>query len=110
MKHRFAVVVAICACAVLVLVSTAQMMAQEPTDQVRYSGTIKELNMEAKTFTLETPKTANIQVKFTDQTKYTYRNQPSTVAELKQGRRAIVMMDPAQKKEMVALRIDIRDK
>jgi len=110
MKHRFAVVVSLCACAALILLFAAQIPAQEQKDLIRYSGTIKELNMEAKTFTLETPTIANIQVKFNDKTQYTYRNQPSTIDELKQGRRVIIIMDPAQAKEMVASRIDIRDK
>jgi predicted RNA-binding protein Jag len=113
MKHRFVVVAAICACAALVLVSTVQTLAQEKKDAVnltRYSGTIKVLDKDDKTFTIQTKTAgAGIQIKYTETTKFTYRNQPSSIDELKQGRRVIILLDPAQEKNLVALRIDIRE-
>lgn len=112
MKHRFAVVIAICACAALVLISTAQTLAQTEkaaTDPARYSGTIKILNKDTKTITIQ-HETTVILVKYTDQTKYTYRNQPGSIDDVQEGRPVIVLIDPAQKKDMVAVRIDVREK
>jgi hypothetical protein len=112
MKHRLAVVVAICACAALVLVLTVQALAQErdAANLIRYSGTIKVLNKDTKSFTIQTKTAAaGIQIKYTDKTKFTYRNQPSSIDELKEGRRVIAVLDPAQEKDMVALRVDIRE-
>jgi Cu/Ag efflux protein CusF len=112
MKPRFAVVVAVCACAALILVSAAQMLAQEKKSAAtpaQYSGVIKNLDKNAKTFMLHsTTMTAGIQVKYTDKTKFTFRNKPSSIDELKEGRRVMVLIDPAQKKEMIALRVDFR--
>jgi hypothetical protein len=112
MKHRFAVVVAICACAALVFISTAQSLAQTEKDAgnpVRYSGSIKILNKDTKTITLQHETTVLV-IKYTDQTKYTYRNQPGSIDDVKEGSPVIVLIDPAQKKDMVALRIDVREK
>ena len=112
MKYRFAVVVAICACAALVLLSTAQTLAQTDKDAgnpVRHSGTIKILNKDAKTITIQQD-TAVLVIKYTDQTKYTYRNQPGSIDDVQEGRPVIVLIDPAQKKDMVAVRIDVREK
>ena len=113
MKHRLAVVAVICACAALVFVSTARTLAQEKKDApniIRYSGTIKVLNKDDKTFTIQTKTAAaGIQIRYTDKTRFTYRNQPSSVDELKEGRRVIAVMDPAQEKDLVALRVDIRE-
>ena len=112
MKLRFAVIAAICVCAALILVSTAQTLAQggkAAAKPVRYSGTVKVIDKDAKTFTIQS-KTAGIQIKYTDKTKFTYRKQPSTIAEVKEGRRVIVLIDGAQPKDMVALQIDIREK
>jgi len=108
MKSKFAVVLAVCACAALFLVSTAQMLAQE-TQPARYSGTITILNKDTKTISLRQKDAAVLQIKYTDQTQYTYRNESSSADELKEGRRVIVLIDPNQKKELVAVRIDIRE-
>jgi len=108
MKRRFAIA-AICVCAALILVSTAQTLAQETKSPAKYTGTIMVLNKEAKTFTIQqVSSTTSIQMKYTDKTVFTYRNKPSTIDELKEGRRVTVVTDPEQTKEIVALRIDFR--
>ena len=113
MRLRFAVAVAVIACAALVLLSTAQMLAQEKNAAAKpaqYNGTIKTLDKNAKTFTLQSGSTtAGIQVKYSDTTKFTHRNKPGSVDDLKEGRRVMVLIDPAKPKDMVALRIDFRD-
>jgi hypothetical protein len=110
MKYRFAVVVAICACAALLLISTAQTLAQtDAGNPVRHSGTIKILNKDTKTITIQQD-TAVLVIKYTDQTKYTYRNQPGSIDDVQEGRPVIILIDPAQKKDIVALRIDVREK
>ena len=111
MKLRFAVIVAICACAALILVSAAQTLAQEnkaAAKPIRYSGTVKVIDKATKTFTIQS-KTAGIQIKYTDKTTFTYRKQPSTIDEVKEGRRVIVLIDAAQPKDMVATRVDVRE-
>jgi hypothetical protein len=110
MKHRFAVVVAICACTALVFVLIAQTLAQSNKDTptpVRYSGRINVLDKDAKTITVQV-KNATIQIKYTDKTKFTYRNEPGSVNDLQKGRRVIVLVDPAQK-DVVAERIDVTE-
>jgi hypothetical protein len=112
MKHRLTVIVAICACAALVLISTASTLAQ--TDKaagapVRHSGIVKIINKEAKTISIQQD-TAVIVIKYNDKTTYTYRNQPGSIDDVKEGRPVIVLIDPAQPKDLVALRIDLREK
>ncbi len=111
MKHRFAVVVAICACVALVLVSAAQTLAQKNVSTgVQYSGTIKVIDKDGKTFTIQ-PKgvTGGVQIKYTEKTKFTYKSKPGSVDDLKEGRRVVVVVDKAQK-TLVALRVDVREK
>jgi hypothetical protein len=106
MKHRFAVVVAICACAALFLISTAQTMAQKAP--AKYTGTITVLDKNLKIFTMQ-QKTAGIQIKYNDKTKFTYKGKAASADQLKQGLRVVVLVDTSQTKEMMAQQIDLRD-
>ncbi len=108
MKNRFAVVVAVFACTALVLVMASQMLAQEKKP-IEYSGRVTSINKDTKTITLQV-KTSVIHVKYNDKTQYTFRNQPGKIDDVKEGLRVIVLADPAQPKEIVALRIDVREK
>jgi hypothetical protein len=111
MKRRLALVVAISACAALVLVLTGQMVAQEKTTTekpIKYEGRINVLSKDAKTISIQA-KSGTMQIKYTDKTQFTYRNKPGTIDDMKEGRRVIVLVDPAQKKDVVALRIDVRE-
>jgi hypothetical protein len=111
MKRRFVLPVAIFACAALVFVLTGQMVAQEQKtagQPIKYEGRINVLNKEGKTISIQA-KSGVMQIKYTDKTQFTYRNKPGTIDDMKEGRRIIALVDPAQKKDVVALRIDIRE-
>ncbi len=111
MKRRFVSVVAIFACAAMVFVSSGQMAAQEQktTEQpIKYEGRINVLNKDGKTISIQA-KSGVMQIKYTDKTQFTYRNKPGSIGDLKEGLRIVVLADPAQKKDIVALRIDVRE-
>jgi hypothetical protein len=104
MKKQFAVVVSILACAALVLVMSSPVIAQASKSKekpIEYSGRVNLINKDTKTITLQGT-SGTIQVKYNEKTLYTYRNNPGTIDDVKQGLRVIVLADPAQKKEIVA--------
>jgi len=74
----------------------------------RLSGRIQMINKDTSTITLEK---GNIkrQVVYSPDTKVTYRNKPSTMDEVKEGRRVIVLGKFNDKAQLVASRIDVRE-
>ena len=111
MRHRFALAVAIFACAALVFVSTDQSAAQEQKSDkkpLQYSGRVNVLSKDAMTISIQA-KSRVLQIKYTEKTKFTFRNKPGSIDDVKEGRRVIVLVDPDKQKDMVALRIDVRE-
>ncbi len=112
---------AFCLGAALLIGTAGQVLAQTPADTgaqpgaqtaaaknpVRYDGRVTMVSKDASTVTVQA-KSGTIQVKYTDKTKFTYRNKPGTADDVQQGRRVIVLLDPKEK-DMVAARIDVRE-
>ncbi len=111
MKRGLLITLAVCVGVALVFALATQAVAQEKKaakkEPIRYSGRINILSKDAKTITIQA-KTGVLAIKYTDATKFTYRNKPGTIDDAKEGRRVIVLLDPAQK-DMVAVRVDVRE-
>ncbi|HXW05945.1 MAG TPA: hypothetical protein VD833_11980 [Vicinamibacterales bacterium] len=54
-------------------------------------------------------KTNQREVLYTDKTAFTFRNKPSKLEEVKEGRRVICLGKTNDKNQLVATRVDVRD-
>ena len=74
----------------------------------RLSGTIHMINKDTSTITL---RRGNVQrqVVYGADTKYTYRNKPGTMDDVKEGRRVICLGKFNDKTQLAATRIDVRE-
>lgn len=111
MNKHYVVVIALCAALALMLATAGQMAAQEQTakgNMIEYKGRVNVVSKESSSVAIQSGSRV-IQVKYTATTKFTYRNKPGSIDDLKEGRRVIVLVDPAQKDKMVATRIDVRE-
>jgi len=74
----------------------------------RLSGTIHMINKDTSTVTL---RKGNVQrqVVYNADTKITFRNKPSSMDEVKEGRRVICLGKFNDKTQLVATRIDVRE-
>lgn len=75
----------------------------------RVSGTVRLLDKTAKTFTVQQRNRIERQVIYSDTTKFTVRNKPGSVDDLKEGVRVIVLGTANEKKQVVARRLDVRN-
>ena len=107
MKRGLIVTLAVCVAVALVCALATQAVAQAKKEPIRYSGRINILSKDAKTITIQA-KSGVLAIKYTDATKFTYRNKPGTIDDAKEGRRVIILLDPAQK-DMIAVRVDVRE-
>lgn len=79
--------------------------------QDRIDGTIHMMDKATKMVTVRLRgKTEQRQVIYDDKTAFTFRNKPGTLDELKDGRRVIVVGKHNDKNQLMATRIDVRDK
>ncbi len=77
----------------------------------RFDGTVMSINKDTSTITIrQTGKTATWAIVYNKDTAFTYRNAPSTIDEVKDGRRIIVLgtFEKGSNK-MSASRIDVRE-
>ena len=89
-------------------VATPAKAQEKKSKEERLSGTIHMINKDTSTITL---RRGNVQrqVVYNADTKYTYRNKPSSMDEVKEGRRVICLGKFNDKTQLVASRIDIRE-
>jgi len=95
----------------LTLALATPVQAQEKKGSAkedRLSGTIHMINKDTSTITI---RRGNVQrqIVYNADTKFTYRNQPSTIEEAKDGRRVICLGKFNDKTQLVATRVDVRE-
>ena len=79
--------------------------------QDRIDGIIQLIDTPAKTVTVRLrDKQQRQQVIYDDKTTFTFQNKPATVDEVKDGRRIIALGKINDKNQLIATRIDVRDK
>src|SRR6266545_5520309 len=91
-----------------VSVFAADDKAAKPGKPDRLDGRIQMINKDTSTITLEKG-TIKRQVVYGGDTKVTYRSKPSSMDEVKEGRRVIVLGKFNDKAQLVASRIDVRE-
>lgn len=77
--------------------------------QQRIDGMIAVISKDTSTITIQS-KNVRLQVLYNAKTQFSFRNKPATLDELKEGRRAICLVTSNEKSQMVATRIDLREK
>jgi hypothetical protein len=86
---------------------------QDPKTQLdRIDGRVRSIDKDKSIVIVRQSATANIdwQVTYNDQTKFTYRNEPASFSELKEGRRVVCLGKVQGTTGLLAARIDIREK
>ena len=79
--------------------------------QDRIDGIIQFIDTPTKTVTVRLrDKQQQQQVIYDDKTAFTFRNKAATVDEVKEGRRIIALGKTNDKNQLIATRIDVRDK
>lgn len=77
----------------------------------RVEGNIHIVDKATKTVTVTLRgKTSTRDVVYSDSTKFTFRNKPATADEVKDGRHVICLGKSNDKNQLLATRIDVRDK
>jgi Domain of unknown function (DUF5666) len=119
MRRRLFVGIELCLGIALMLFLAAPAAAQEKESkssttkaakETRIDGTVHMIDTKTNTITVTLRgKTSQKEVVYNDKTHFTFRNKPSTFAEVKEGRRVIVLGTTNDKMQLVATRVDIRD-
>jgi Cu/Ag efflux protein CusF len=79
--------------------------------QDRIDGSVRMIDKATKVVTVRLRgKPDSREVIYDDKTAFTFRNKPSTLDELKEGRRVIIVGKFNDKVQLVATRVDIREK
>lgn len=102
----------LCAVTGLLIVLSVVMGAQEKkaaAKEDRISGTVSSLDKNAKTMRVQRGNVFRVVI-FDDATKFTFRNKPSSIDDVREGRRVICLGKFNDKSALVASRIDVRDR
>lgn len=75
----------------------------------RLSGTVQMINKDTSVITLRTRDNIQRYVVYNAKTKFTYRNKPGSLDEVKDGRRVICLGKYDEKARLVATRVDVRE-
>ena len=117
MRRRLAIPMAL-VCGVLLMPAwtapaagqSTQGKSDSPKEQ-RVDGTVRMMDKADKTITVRVRGRVNEQVVvYSDKTQFTFRNKKGTLDDVADGRRVIVLGTVNDKNQLVARRIDIRDK
>ncbi len=90
----------------------ARQKDTKPADKPdRIDGIIQLIDKSTKTVTVRLrDKQQQQQVIYDDKTAFTFQNKPATLDEVKDGRRIIALGKINDKNQLIATRIDVRDK
>jgi hypothetical protein len=95
---------ALCVCVAL----EVHAKEKDSARQDRVGGSVHAVNRETSTITLQRGR-AQRQVVYSSDTKFTYRNQPASLDEVKPGRRVICVGRFNPQKQLIATQVDVRD-
>jgi len=112
MRREIFIMLALVLACSLILVSglSAQVKKDAETGLDRLSGRVQDIDKEKSIIRILQKDTTNAfwDVVYNDKTTFTYRNKPSSLAELK-ARQDIICLGKTEGKRLTASRVDIRD-
>ena len=103
--------VGFCAAAALLWIFAADAPAQEKKQKEetpKIDGRVHMVSKDASTITI-LKDSHQIQIKYDANTKFTYRNKPGTLDDVKEGRRVICLVKKGDGAAMLAARVDVRE-
>jgi len=110
MKRSITILMGILVGIVMALTLASQASAQEKKGkkEERLAGTVHMINKDTSTITI---RRGNLQrqVVYSADTKFTYRNKPGTLEDVKDGRRVICLGMYDEKTRLMASRVDVRE-
>ena len=112
MNRRSFIQTTLCAAAALSLPfagAAAQEKKTKESEDTRISGRVLRVLKDSSTITVQRD-TRQTNILYDAKTVFTFRNQPSTIDEVKEGRRVICLVKQNEKKQTLATRIDVREK
>ena len=90
----------------------AQAQTHDPTQLDLLEGRIVRIDSEKQTFEMRQSGVTSVMwtVAWNDKTAFTYRNEASSLDDLKEGRKVICLGTFGESNKMEAKRVDVRDK
>jgi hypothetical protein len=112
MRRRPFIKTTLCVAAALALLlvtgATAQDASKKP-DDTQVSGRVVRVLKDSSTIMIQRD-TRQTNILYDAKTKFTFRNEPSSIEEVKEGRRVICRVKANDKNQSLATRIDVREK
>jgi hypothetical protein len=114
MRRRLFIAMGLSVGGLLTLLVVAPVVAQQKDEksasEVRVEGNVHMIDIKTKTVTVRlTGKPDRREVVYSDTTAFTFRNKPSKLEEVKEGRRVICVGKLNDKNQLVAKQIEVRD-
>jgi hypothetical protein len=75
---------------------------------LRIEGTVVLISKDSSRITLQQPGNVRRTILYDEKTKFTFRNKPASIDQLKEGIRVICLGKENDNKELLATRVDIR--
>ncbi len=100
----------LCVGMVFMFALAAQLMAQNNQEKnrlVRYEGRVTVFSKATSSITIQGGKGV-VEIGYDTKTKFTYRNKPSSIDDVKEGRRVVCLVNTGEKGRLLAARIDVR--
>jgi hypothetical protein len=98
--------------AVLLLAVAGTVIAKEKkaagTKQDRVEGRVQMINKDTSTITVTAKNNVQRQVVYSSDTKFTYRNKPGSIDDVKDGRR-VICLGKFEGVKLMASRVDVRE-
>jgi hypothetical protein len=114
MRRRLSIAIIVCvgiSMAPLAAIAAQEKKESKKTAKLeRVEGNVHMMDKATKVVTVTLRGKGNTRdVVYTDATKFSFRNKPATLDEVKDGRHVICLGRLNDKKQLVAARIDVRD-
>jgi hypothetical protein len=112
MKRAISIMAAVVVLLVVVSAVYPQIRKDAKTGLDRIEGIIQSIDRKASTITVRQKSTTEAvwQAVYNDQTKFTYRNTPASLDELKEGQRVVCLGKSESASHIAVTRVDIRTK
>ena len=115
MRYRYPILTLLCMVIATSLVVATPLMAQADAAKkqgkvppLRIEGTVVLLSKDSSRITVQQQGNVRRTVLYNEKTRFTFRNKPGSIDQLKEGIRVICLGKENDKKDYLATRIDIR--
>ena len=110
MKRTLSVLSSLMVAVALALAMSSQVIAKDAkksNKESRLSGTVQMINKDTSTITIRDQNNVQRPVVYSGDTKFTYRNKPGSIDDVKDGRR-VICLGKFDETRLMATRVDVR--